>query len=131
MAPDGYVPGVVRGKGTVFLGTGGAENGDNRNIDRRGQVHRAAIVADEEGALFKLGRQLSQAGFAGEVDHSTLQRAQRVFELLIESDVTWSTYEEDLCVQFVDESAGKFLVACQGPAFGGQIHAGVATPTGK
>ena len=96
MAPDGYVFGIVRGIGAVFLGTGGAEDGNNRNIDRRGQVHGAAIIADEEGALFKLGRQLSQAGFAGEVDHSTLLRAQCVFELLIESDVTWSTYEEDL-----------------------------------
>ena len=70
VSPDGDVPGVVRGIGAVFLGTGGTKDGNDRDIHCGGQVHRAAIIADEERALFELCGQLSYAGFAGEVDDS-------------------------------------------------------------
>ena len=79
MSPDGDVPGIVRWIWAVFLGAGGTKDGNDWYIHCRGKVHGAAIIADEERALFELGRQLSYAGFACEVDDSFLLRAQTVF----------------------------------------------------
>ncbi len=65
--PDGYVFGVIERVGAILLGAGGAENGDDRDAYGCCKVHGAAVVADEEGALFKLRGQLSDGCFACEV----------------------------------------------------------------
>ena len=52
MTPDGDVPGIVRGIGAVFLGAGRTKDGNDRDIHCRSQMHGAAIIADEECALF-------------------------------------------------------------------------------
>src|SRR5205085_10668732 len=94
MAPDGDVPGVVQGIGAVFLWTCGAEDGNDRNVDCRRQVHGAAIVTDREGALFELGRQFPKGGLASQVDDSIFVRSKGVLKLLIEWYVMWAANEE-------------------------------------
>ena len=94
MAPDGDVPGVVQGIWAVFLRTGGAEDGNDRNVDCRRQVHGAAIIADKERALFELGRQFPKSGLASKVDDSISLRSKGVLQLLIERDITRAANEE-------------------------------------
>src|SRR2546430_14433168 len=103
MAPDGDMPGVVQGIWAVFLGAGGAEDGNDRNVDGRRQVHGAAVIADKERALFELGRQFPESGFARQVDDGISLRSKGVLKLLIERDITRATNEESLGAQFVDE----------------------------
>ncbi len=131
MAPDGDVPGVIQGIRAVFLGTGGTEDGNDRNVDCRSQVHGAAVIADKERALFKLGRQFPKGGLARQVDNSVSLRSQSVLKLLIERHITRAANKEHLSAQFMDEFTSQFLVAVQRPAFGGQIHAWIAAAAGK
>ncbi len=65
--PDGYVFGVVERVGTVLLWAGGAEDGDDGGADCCCEVHGAAVVADEECALFELRGKLPDGCFACEV----------------------------------------------------------------
>ena len=65
--PDGDVFGIIEWIGAVFLWAGRAEDGDD--VDAYGccEVHGAAVVADEECALFKLRSQLADGCFTREV----------------------------------------------------------------
>ena len=67
MMPEGYVFGVVERVGAVFLGAGWTENGDDGDVYGCCEVHGAAVVADEEGALFELRGKLADGRFACEV----------------------------------------------------------------
>ena len=94
MAPDGDVSGVVQGIWAVFLWTGGAEDGNDGNVDCRRQVHGAAIIADKERALFELGRQFPKSGLASQIDDIVSLRSKGVLQLLIERDITRAANEE-------------------------------------
>ena len=50
------------------IGIGGAEDGDDREADGGGYVHRAGIVAEEEVSLGEQRGEIGDGGFAGEVD---------------------------------------------------------------
>src|SRR5256885_17199324 len=44
-----------------------SENGDNRNSDERGQVHRAGVVRRQRRALTELGDELVESGLADSI----------------------------------------------------------------
>ena len=44
-----------------------SENGDNRNSDERGQVHRAGVVRQQQRAFTELGGELVERGLADSI----------------------------------------------------------------
>ncbi len=131
MPPDGDVPGVIERIGAIFLWARRTKDSDDRDVHSRRQVHRTAIIADEEIAAFELCRQFSKGGFAGQVDYHISWCMQFVLQLLIEGYISWPSNQENLRVHLGDEFVSQFLVAWQWPAFGGQFHAWIAAAAAK
>jgi hypothetical protein len=70
--------GIIQWIGAVLLWAGGTKDGDNRDAYCGCQVHRAAIIADEEIALFKLRSQFPNAGFARNVADTSYRHIQPI-----------------------------------------------------
>ena len=76
MAPDGDVSGVVQGIWAVFLGAGGAEDGNDRNVDGRRQVHGERDRADDPAGVVHQPDKLANVCLAYQIDNSLEARVE-------------------------------------------------------
>ncbi len=52
--PESFVPGIIEWIGAVLLRTGGAEDSNHRDANRRREMHWTAVITNEERAAFEL-----------------------------------------------------------------------------
>src|SRR6266567_5708100 len=117
---------IIKWIGTILLWTGWTEDGDDGDTHSGSQVHRTAIVADEERAAFELSRQLSKTGFACDTFDAALRHIESLQQVCIQRRVVRPANQEYLGIQLLHQPSCQFPVAIQRPAFGRQFHAWIA-----
>src|SRR5437879_6486967 len=122
---------IVEWIGSVVLWTCWTEDRDDRNANRRCQVHRATIVADEERAGFCQRCSLAKARLACHIAYAARREIEPLHNLLIQLNVARTTGEQDLHAALFYEPFNQSMIACSGPAFSCQVHTRIATTTGE
>ena len=110
--------GKTSGDGRSAVGIGGAEDRDSGEANGSSDVHGAGIVTEEKMALGEESGEISNGGFAGEVDglagHACDDGAG-------DGKFARSAEEDDIGVAFGEETIGKVGEAIRWPAFGGAV----------
>src|SRR5579859_2822925 len=111
--------GEARGDRGGAFRIGGTEDGDDREADGGGDVHRAGIVAEEEVTLGEESGEISDGGFAGEIDGVALQFGSDGGR---DGEFAGGTEEEDVGIGMSEQRIESFGETVGGPAFGGAVR---------
>ena len=95
VTPERDVFWIVQWIGAILLRAARAKDSNNGDTYSRCQVHRAAVITNEEGTLFELRSQFAKTGFACYVLDCASRYIESFKHLLIECHVVCSSDQQN------------------------------------
>ncbi len=121
---EDVVFGVTGEAGAGEFRGGGAEGGDDGDIEGGGDVHGAGVIGEEGLAAFEEGAELAEGGFTGDAGGwggVGVEESDLLLQLTGEVLVCGASEDEDLAPGFLLGDGGGLGEAIEGPAFGGAV----------